>query len=171
MSRVRSALAGFIALLAVTFASSCSSSSPPISVGLSASSAQTDQGLSVSITAKVTNDPSGSGVSWSLTGPGSLTSQSLTSVKYVAPAPSNISTVQKATVSASSVKDSTKTASIEISVNPLPFLTLKSAARGNRGNTLQPKCRRDRWHGTVHVVDCVRRPADWTANRVGRGHD
>jgi len=68
-----------------------------------------------------------------LTGPGSLTSQSLTSVKYVAPAPSNISTVQKATVSASSVKDSTKTASIEISVNPLPFLTLSPLPGGTAG--------------------------------------
>jgi len=64
---------------------------PAISVGLSASAAKTDQGKSVTITAMVKNDPSGSGVSWSLIGPGSLASQSPNSVAYVAPAPSTIS--------------------------------------------------------------------------------
>ena len=52
MSRFSSTLAGLVGLLAVTFLSSCSSSnSAPISVGLSASATQTDQGKSVTLTA------------------------------------------------------------------------------------------------------------------------
>jgi FG-GAP-like repeat/Putative Ig domain len=124
---------GLIALLAILFAASCSSSGPPISVALSGSSAQTDQGKSVTVSAMVANDSSASGVSWSLTGPGSLVSQSPTSVTYIAPAPSNTSTVQNATVSASSVKDPTKTTSIQISVNPLPFITALSLPGANTG--------------------------------------
>src|ERR1700686_5394204 len=135
MERMSSAIASIIASLAVTFASSCSSSGPPISVGLSASSAQTDQGKSVAVTAMVANDSSGSGVSWNLVGPGSLTSQSPPSVNYVAPAPSNTSTVQSATVSASSVKDPTKTASMQISVNPLPFIAAVLLPSANLGTT------------------------------------
>jgi hypothetical protein len=135
MERMSSAVAGLIASLAITFASSCSSSGPPISVGLSASSAQTDQGKSVAVTAMVANDSSGSGVLWSLVGPGSLASQSPTSVTYVAPAPSNTSTVQSATVSARSVKDPTKTASMQISVNPLPFIAAVLLPSANAGTT------------------------------------
>jgi len=134
MERISSAVAVFTALLAVTFASSCSSSpAPQISIGLSASSAQTDQGKSVTITAMVTNDSSGSGVSWSLMGPGSLTTQSSTAVTYVAPSPSDTSTLLTATVSAISMKNPTKTASVQISVNPLPFIAALSLPGGNAG--------------------------------------
>jgi hypothetical protein len=135
MSRISSTLAGFVGLLALTLLSSCSSSNsaPPISVAVSASAAQTDQGKSVTLTATITNDSSGGGVSWSLSGPGSLSLQSPTSVTYVAPAPSNTTTVQKATISATSMKDSTKMASAQISVNPLPYITVVSLPGANAG--------------------------------------
>ncbi|MGA2344606.1 MAG: FG-GAP-like repeat-containing protein [Candidatus Sulfotelmatobacter sp.] len=135
MSRFSSTLAGLVGLLAVTFLSSCSSSnSAPISVGLSASATQTDQGKSVTLTATITNDSSGSGVSWSLSGPGSLSLRAPTSVTYVAPPPSNTTTtVQKATISATSLKDSTKMASAQVSVNPLPYITALSLPGANEG--------------------------------------
>src|SRR6202167_6664529 len=106
------ALIGF---LAIVFACSCSSSAPPISVQLSASATQTDQAKSVSVTAAVANDASDGGVSWSLNGPGSLTSQSSLSVTYSAP--SNDSGVQSATITATSVEDNTKTASVKTAIN------------------------------------------------------
>jgi hypothetical protein len=134
MSRISSTFAGLTGLLAIAFLSSCSSSnSAPISVGLTASAAQTDQGKSVTLTAAIMNDSSGSGVSWSLSGPGSLTLRAPTSVTYVAPAPSNTTTVQKATISATSLKDSTKMASAQISVNPLPYITAFSLPGANAG--------------------------------------
>src|ERR1700721_3477614 len=60
---IRSSLASLVALLAVAFAASCSTSAPPISVAISASSTQTDQGKSITITPGATNDFSGGGVS------------------------------------------------------------------------------------------------------------
>jgi len=120
---------GFAGFLAIAFACSCSNS-PPISVQVSASASQTDQTKSVNITATVTNDSSNRGVWWSLNGPGSLTSQTTSSV-YVAP--SNGSGVQSATITATSVADNTKTASVKITINPLPSITTNSLPGGSEG--------------------------------------
>jgi hypothetical protein len=128
--RLDSALAGF---LAIAFACSCSSSSsaPPISVQVSALATQTDQGASVGVTAIVRNDSSESGVSWSLTGPGSLNNRSLLSVAYAAP--SNGPEVQSATITATSVADHTKTSSVMIAINPPPSITTASLPGGSAG--------------------------------------
>ncbi len=128
--RLATTLAGF---LAIAFASSCSSSAPPlpISVQLSAAATQTDQGKSLSVTATVTNDSSERGVSWSLNGPGSLTNQSGLSVTYAAP--SDGSGVQSATITATSVADNTKTASVTIAINPAPSITTTSLPGGSAG--------------------------------------
>jgi hypothetical protein len=123
------ALLGF---LAIGFACSCSSSAPPISVQLSASTAQTDQGESVHVTATLTNDPSARGVSWSLNGPGSLTSPSTLFVTYAAPS-NGSSAVQSATITATSVDDNTKTASVKIIINPQPSITTNSLPGASAG--------------------------------------
>jgi len=109
-------------LLVATFASSCGSSGPPVSVNLSPSSAQSiQQGQTVAISATVTNDASGQGVTWSLSGTGcasaacgTLTNQTATSVTYAAPAsvPSNLTV----TVTATSMKDPSKSASVAVTV-------------------------------------------------------
>jgi FG-GAP-like repeat/Putative Ig domain len=122
------ALTGF---LAIAFACSSSSSAPPISVQVSASATQTDQGASTSVTAIVTNDSLESGVLWSLNGPGSLSHQSLLSVTYVAP--SSGPPVQSATITATSVADGTKTASVKITINPAPLITTTSLPGGSAG--------------------------------------
>lgn len=96
---------------------------PPIAVSVSASSQATDEGQIILIQAKVANDVSGKGVLWSLTGPGSLSSSSGLSVTYVAPT-ANVSTSQQATIKATSVADQTKSASAQITVNPLPQMPI-----------------------------------------------
>lgn len=103
------------------FLAGCGSTGP-ISVALSAPSTQTDQGLAIHITATLTNDSSNSGVTWSLSGPGSLSSQTATSVTYIAP--SSVSSSQMATITATSVAQTTKTASIQVTVNPPPQISL-----------------------------------------------
>lgn len=110
------------------FAGGCSGSKEavPVFVGLSPSMPQiVHPGGTLGITANVANDPSGKGVSWTLVGVGSLTSQSLTSVTYVAP--SSLSSAQNAVVTAASVADPTKSASLQIAVNPeavpVPFIS------------------------------------------------
>jgi len=125
---------GLLGLLAVEFFTACGSSKPPIIVTVTAPRSQTDQGLTIPITAQITNDSSGQGLKWSLTGVGSLSATSGGSVTYTAPAVSNITTVQSATVTATSVADPTKSASLAIIVNPWPiFANLFSLASGSAG--------------------------------------
>lgn len=126
-----SVFAGFLALM---FLSSCSSSPRPISLALSPASASTDQGYTVRLTATLTNDSSSRGVIWTLNGPGTLSPQTGTSVTYLAPALSNNRTVQTATVTATSVADSTKTASAQITVNPPPLITSSMLPQGTAGS-------------------------------------
>jgi hypothetical protein len=110
----------------------CSSSAPPISLSLSPSSSQViDQSLTVAITATVSNDTSAKGVTWSLSGPGSLNQAGL-SVTYNSPTAS-IGSAEQATVTATSVADPTKTASLQITVNPYPAMPYQNLASGTVG--------------------------------------
>lgn len=114
----------------------CSNSpSLPVSVSLTPSSPQMlDQGLGlkVSIQATVTNDRSLKGVMWSLTGPGSISTSSGSSVNYVPPT-ATLASAQQATVTATSVADPTKIASVQITVNPLPRITSLALPNGTVG--------------------------------------
>lgn len=91
---------------------------PPISVAITspATAPTIQQGQTVNITAAVTNDAGNKGVTWSLSGQGSLSAQTSTTVTYNAPA--SVSSNIVATVSATSVADNTKSASLNITVTP-----------------------------------------------------
>lgn len=65
MRRFVSSTLRFSGFLALIFTAGCGSS-PPISVSLYAATTQTDQGKTIVITVKLTNDTSNSGVTWSL---------------------------------------------------------------------------------------------------------
>jgi hypothetical protein len=105
--------------------------SPPISVSLSPSSAQSvQQGQTVSISASVANDTSNKGVGWSLSGSGcsgaacgSLTNQTFDSVTYNAP--TSIPADLKVTLTATSVAKPSKFGSVAILV-PATVVTIKS---------------------------------------------
>jgi hypothetical protein len=125
----------WMALFAVATAmlAACSSSSAPILVSLSPSSPQAiDQGDTTAITASVTNDMSSKGVSWSLTGPGSLGSPSALSVTYIPPT-TNLTSSQQATVTATSEANPKKSASLQITVNPDVQIPFQSLANGSVG--------------------------------------
>src|SRR5271154_1649526 len=122
-----------VALALVT--SACSSSAPPISVGLSPSASQTiDQGQTVGVTATVTNDVRFAGVAWSLTGPGTLSNPTTTAVTYNPPV-AIITSGQQAMVTATSAADPTKKVSLQISVNPDPQIPFQTLANGSVGVT------------------------------------
>jgi hypothetical protein len=91
---------------------------PTISVAITspASAPTIQQGQTVNITAAVTNDTGNKGVTWSLSGQGSLSAQTSTTVTYNAPA--SVSSNIVATVTATSVADNTKSASLNITVTP-----------------------------------------------------
>ncbi len=131
MSRVCSCGVTLFVLAAAAMMAGCSSS-PPISVTLSpASSPGIDQGQTVAITATVTNDRSNEGVSWTLTGPGSISSAGA-SATYTPPT-GNLTCPQQATVIATSTADPTRNASLQLTVNPylqIPFQTLANGSVG-----------------------------------------
>src|SRR5207302_1189783 len=88
MSRLRCWGFTLLVLVLIAFTNACSnsSSSQPISVSLSPSSPEAiDQTQTVVITAHVINDTSGMGVTWTLTGPGSLSNSKASSVTYNTP--------------------------------------------------------------------------------------
>jgi hypothetical protein len=103
-----------------------------VSIALTPSAAQTDeQGQTTNVTATVSNDPMTKGVTWSLTGAGTLTGQTATAVTYTAPA--SITTASTATITATSVFDSTKTATLTINLVAPPSITTTSLPAGTVG--------------------------------------
>jgi hypothetical protein len=124
MQRHTEGVSVFIVLVAAMMLASCGSSGPTLSVLAGGSAAASiDNGQSISVTATTNNTQ---GVTWTLTGQGSLTSQGPTSVTYVAPA----SGTATATVTATLVGNTTKSASTTITVTPPPSITTTSLAGG-----------------------------------------
>jgi len=108
--------------------SGCGSSKPPIAIALGPSGTQNAAaGQTVNITATVTNDPKAGGVGWSLSGPGTLSAQTTSSVTYTAPSP--ITANATATVTATSLSDSTKTAALTINLQAVSIALTPSAAQ------------------------------------------
>jgi FG-GAP-like repeat/Putative Ig domain/FG-GAP repeat len=132
MSLIRACLAALLAAIAIVLGG-CSSPGP-ISVTVSPNSPQAiDQGLSVAITATITNDRSGRGITWTLNGPGSLSSSTGLSITYQSPTTS-IASPQHVTVTAASAEDQVKNASVTITVNPDPAIPISQAlANGTVG--------------------------------------
>src|SRR5215472_3248487 len=130
MRRFVSSTLYFSPVLALTFTAGCSST--PISVSLSAPTTQTDQGKTIVITAKLTNDGSNSGVTWSLNGPGSLTGASNFGVTYNAPL--SVAAAVTATVTATSLQDNSKSNSLMLTANPAPRISpLQTLPNGTTG--------------------------------------
>jgi Putative Ig domain len=106
------------------------SSSQPISVGLTSngSASGIDQAQTITITATIANDAKNAGVTWSLSSangsPGSLSAQTTTSVTYNAPA--SVTSAFTVTITATSITDPTKSASLQLKVSPPPAITTTS---------------------------------------------
>ena len=119
-------------ILAVLLTAACSNSPPPISVSIAPSSTQTiDEGQAVSVSATVLNDSADEGVTWALTGPGTLSFVKSTSALYNAPAA--VSGPESALVTAISVADPKETAVLVILVNPPPQITASGLGAGDVG--------------------------------------
>jgi hypothetical protein len=102
---------------------------PAISVAVSPNTALTiDQGQQKNFTASVTNDTANKGVTWSVSGGGTLTGSTSTSVTYNAPTP--VTANLTVTVTATSVADATKSASVSVTVTPPPSVSTSSLPAG-----------------------------------------
>jgi hypothetical protein len=114
-----------VCAVVVAAISGCGGSQPPISVSVSPSSPQKiDEGQTVAITATVTNGGTTGGIAWSLTGPGTLSAANGPSVTYQAPTTPSTAP-QQATVTATYTADRTKTASVGVTINPLPQMPIQ----------------------------------------------
>lgn len=134
MGWMRSVGAGILVAAVVALSGCSGSTSLPIAVGLTPSSPQAmDQGVgrSVAINATVTNDTSSKGVTWSVKGPGSLTSTASSTV--YSPPTTSLTSAQQVTVTATSVVEPTKSASVQITVNPYPVIPSQTLANGTVG--------------------------------------
>lgn len=118
---------------------------PAITVNLTPNSAQAlDVNQSDSFTGTVSNDSSNQGVNWTITCPAGVNacgamaqtkSASGVPSKYVAPA--NVSAPETVSVTATSVSDSTKSATVQVTVNPTPML-INPPPQMQPGNVGQP---------------------------------
>ncbi len=88
-----------------------------------------DTGKTRQITASLTNDPSNQGVTWVISGPGSLSNLTNTSVTYTATGTVNSSAV----ITATSVSDPTQTADATMFVVPNPSISTTSVANATVG--------------------------------------
>jgi hypothetical protein len=93
-----------------------------VGVALSAPSGTTliAQGGTLEIDAAVSNDQNNAGVTWTLAGPGSASSSTTTAYVYLAP--TGISGALTVTLTASSITDPTRSASVTITVNGTPII-------------------------------------------------
>ena len=93
-----------------------------VGVTLSAPAATTlvAEGATAEIDATVSNDPSGAGVTWSLTGEGSLQSSDKGKAIYLAP--TGVTGAVFATLVATSIADPTQSSSVTLTVNGTPVI-------------------------------------------------
>lgn len=130
--RVLSLFALGILVCAVVSAGCSGGGSNSTTITLAPSSGQSlNPGATVTITAVVANDTNAQGVTWTLSGPGSLSGNTKTSVVYTAPA--TVSTSTTATVTATSVANSTITATESITLNAVLTITTTSLPSGTLG--------------------------------------
>ncbi|HXA56734.1 MAG TPA: cadherin repeat domain-containing protein [Candidatus Acidoferrum sp.] len=102
-------------------------------ITLSSTSTVVLQGGTAVVTAAVTNDPSNGGVSWTLTGVGSLGASTKTTVTYTAPA--SVASETTVTVNASSVDFPGEKSTIQITIEPGLQITTSSLAAANVGTS------------------------------------
>ena len=122
------------ALLAVLFVAGCGGSgSKPISVSVTASATTVDGSNSITVTASLANDAHGSGVLWTLTGAGALSSKTSTSVVYTAPAAT--ASANSATITATSIADSSQSSTVKITIPAQPSITTTSLGGGSVGTS------------------------------------
>jgi hypothetical protein len=119
----RSSLLAIILAL-TSFLSGCGGSGSAPSVSVTASASSVDGTDAVTLTATVTNDHNPGGVTWSVSGGGTLSNTTTTAATYTAPAATSSS--QPVTITATSVADATKTGTASITVAAMPSVTSTS---------------------------------------------
>ena len=111
---------GFLSLclFAIT---GCGGGTAAISIAITPSANTVDGADSITLTAAVSNDHNAAGVTWTVSGGGTLSNTTTTSATYTAPAAT--ASAQTVTITATSVGDATKTITATITVAGKPAIT------------------------------------------------
>jgi hypothetical protein len=120
-----------VGILVYSLAFSGCSGSGAITVTLSTNETSLNPGQTATIIATLTNDRTDAGVTWTLTGPGTLSSNTTTAVVYTAP--STVAVATTATITATSVANTTVTATQSISLVAVLTITTTSLPAGILG--------------------------------------
>jgi hypothetical protein len=120
-----------VGILVYSLAFSGCSGSGAITVTLSTNETSLNPGQTATIIATLTNDRTDAGVTWTLTGPGTLSSNTTTAVVYTAP--STVAVATTATITATSVANTTVTATQSISLVAVLTITTASLPAGILG--------------------------------------
>jgi hypothetical protein len=120
-----------VGILVYSLAFSGCSGSGAIAVTLSTSETSLNPGQTATIIATLTNDRTDAGVTWTLTGPGTLSGNTTTSVVYTAP--STVAVATSATITATSVANTTITSTQSISLVAVLTITTTSLPGGILG--------------------------------------
>jgi hypothetical protein len=123
----------FVLLLCALSFFGCSGNNPIVITLSPTTPPVINAGQTQAVTASLVNDIQNQGVTWSLSGPGSLTTYTSTSVTFVAPTGISIETTS--TVTATSVANTTVTATLNITVNPVLAITTASLPVGSVGTS------------------------------------
>ncbi len=118
-----------ILVWALVFAG-CSGSST-ITITLTTTATSLNPGQTATVTATLTNDTNNQGVTWTLTGPGSLSGNTTTSVVYTAP--TSIATSTTATITATSIANTTITTTQSISLTAVLTIATTSLPSATLG--------------------------------------
>ena len=126
-------------LLLVLIAAGCGGGTTPVSVSVPAPSSGTTVAAgasAVTLTAGVTNDSTNKGVTWALspaTGCGSIAATSATTATYTPPTEASLNAQCTATITATSVADTSKTSVIALTIKPVA-VNLAAPASGTTVN-------------------------------------
>ena len=120
-----------VLILTALYISGCGGGSKPVSVIAAAASTTVDGGDAVTLTASVANDKNAAGVSWKLTGAGTLSNASTTGATYTAPAATASS--QSVTITATSLTDASKSSSVAITIPAQPSISTSSLSAATVG--------------------------------------
>src|SRR5713101_6750442 len=117
-----------LAMMVALAVTGCGNTVPVLSIALSPSGAQSvAAGQGVNLTATVSNDKLSKGVTWSLSGAGTLSAQTATSVTYTAPSP--IPANATATITATSAADTTKLATLTLNLQAVSIVLTPNTAQ------------------------------------------
>jgi hypothetical protein len=104
----------------------CGGKAPALSVAVSAATSSVDGNDTTTLTATVSNDKIAGGVTWTMSGAGTMSNETTTSATFTASAPTNSS--QTATITATSIADTTKSGTATITVPAMPALISTDAS-------------------------------------------